>query len=55
MQAPVSPNYDDAAFHAQQCAEKYLKARLIEAACPSPKLMTWRLRWFPSARWSRLG
>ena len=25
------PNYDAAAFHAQQCAEKYLKARLVEA------------------------
>ena len=26
-----SPNYDAVAFHAQQCSEKYLKARLIEA------------------------
>jgi HEPN domain-containing protein len=26
------PNYDAACFHAQQCAEKYLKARLEEAA-----------------------
>jgi len=25
------PNYDAACFHAQQCAEKYLKARLVEA------------------------
>ena len=25
------PNYDAVAFHAQQCAEKYLKARLVEA------------------------
>ena len=25
------PNYDAACFHAQQCAEKYLKARLEEA------------------------
>jgi HEPN domain-containing protein len=25
------PNYDAAAFHAQQCAEKYLKAALAEA------------------------
>jgi len=24
------PNYDAACFHAQQCAEKYLKARLCE-------------------------
>jgi len=27
-----SPNYDGACFHAQQAAEKYLKARLHEAA-----------------------
>ncbi|CAD5917212.1 HEPN domain protein [Planktothrix tepida] len=26
-----SPNYDAACFHAQQCVEKYLKARLQEA------------------------
>jgi HEPN domain-containing protein len=26
-----SPNYDAVCFHAQQCAEKYLKARLQEA------------------------
>ena len=25
------PSYDAAAFHAQQCVEKYLKARLEEA------------------------
>ncbi len=25
------PNYDNACFHAHQCAEKYLKARLEEA------------------------
>ena len=29
--ARKSPNYDAACFHAQQCAEKYLKARLTEA------------------------
>jgi len=27
----VCPNYDAVCFHAQQCAEKYLKARLCEA------------------------
>jgi HEPN domain-containing protein len=32
-----SPNYDAVAFHAQQCAEKYLKARLIEAERSFPK------------------
>lgn len=25
------PNFDAVAFHAQQCAEKYLKARLVES------------------------
>jgi len=31
------PNYDAACFHAQQCAEKYLKARLEEANLSIPK------------------
>lgn len=31
------PTYDAVCFHAQQCAEKYLKARLQEAAVPFPK------------------
>jgi len=31
------PNYDSACFHAQQCAEKYLKARLVEAEKDFPK------------------
>lgn len=31
LQAPSDPNYDAACFHAQQCIEKYLKARLQEA------------------------
>jgi HEPN domain-containing protein len=29
-----APNYDAVCFHAQQCVEKYLKARLQEADCP---------------------
>lgn len=29
--ARKAPNYDAVCFHAQQCAEKYLKARLEEA------------------------
>lgn len=29
--ARKNPNYDAGCFHAQQCAEKYLKARLQEA------------------------
>lgn len=31
VSAPSQPNYDAACFHAQQCTEKYLKARLVEA------------------------
>ncbi len=29
--ARTNPSYDGACFHAQQCAEKYLKARLCQA------------------------
>ncbi|PWU12481.1 MAG: DNA-binding protein [Verrucomicrobia bacterium] len=31
------PSYNAACFHAQQCAEKYLKARLQEAGIPFSK------------------
>jgi HEPN domain-containing protein len=31
IRARKNPNYDAACFFAQQCAEKYLKARLVEA------------------------
>lgn len=31
LRARKLPNYDAACFHAQQCVEKYLKARLQEA------------------------
>ena len=34
MRARRLPNYDAACFHAQQCVEKYLKARLQEANTP---------------------
>jgi HEPN domain-containing protein len=37
MRARTAPNYDAACFHAQQCAEKYLKARLQEHCVPFPK------------------
>ncbi len=33
-----SPNYDGVCFHAQQCAEKYLKARLCEAGAKFGKI-----------------
>lgn len=36
LRARTSPNYDAACFHAQQCVEKYLKARLQEAVIPIP-------------------
>ena len=36
--ARTRPNYDGACFHAQQCAEKYLKARLAAAGLPTPKV-----------------
>ena len=34
LRARKSPNYDAACFHAQQCAEKYLKAILQEQSIP---------------------
>ena len=34
VQARKAPNYDAACFHAQQCIEKYLKARLQEEESP---------------------
>ncbi len=37
LEAPENPNYDDACFHAQQCAEKYLKACLQEYDIPCGK------------------
>jgi HEPN domain-containing protein len=38
LRARHDPNYDAACFHAQQCAEKYLKARLQEAKIAFPKI-----------------
>ena len=38
LQAEDTPNYDAACFHAQQCAEKFLKARLVEAQRSVPKV-----------------
>ncbi len=32
-----TPNYDAVCFHAHSCAEKYLKARLVEAKIDFPK------------------
>ena len=34
FRARKEPNFDAACFHAQQCAEKYLKARLHESGIP---------------------
>ena len=36
--AQENPNYDGICFRAQQCAEKYLKARLCEADIPFSKI-----------------
>ena len=38
LRARKSPNFDSACFHAQQCAEKYLKARLQEAEIDPPRI-----------------
>ena len=38
VRARKQPNYDAACFHAQQCAEKYLKARLSEAGRDVPRI-----------------
>jgi HEPN domain-containing protein len=37
VRSRIDPNYDAACFHAQQCAEKYLKAFLQEADVPFEK------------------
>ena len=37
VRARKNPNYDAACFHAQQCAEKYIKGRLIQAGILFPK------------------
>jgi HEPN domain-containing protein len=36
VRARKSPNHDSACFHAQQCVEKYFKARLQEAGVDPP-------------------
>jgi HEPN domain-containing protein len=38
LRARKSPNYDAVCFHAQQCAEKYLKAALQEIGKRIPKI-----------------
>ncbi|MCX7046890.1 MAG: HEPN domain-containing protein [Candidatus Sumerlaeota bacterium] len=37
MRARKDPSYSGACFHAQQCAEKYLKAYLTESSIPFSK------------------
>lgn len=37
VRARKHPNYDGVCFHAQQCIEKYFKARLVEAGIVFPK------------------
>ena len=36
--ARKAPNFDGMCFHAQQCAEKYLKARLAEGGMSVPRV-----------------
>lgn len=38
QRARRTPNHDAACFHAQQCAEKYLKALLVEDGIAFPKI-----------------
>jgi HEPN domain-containing protein len=38
LRARNLPNYSDACFHAQQCAEKYIKALLVKANIPFEKI-----------------
>lgn len=38
MQVQDTPNYDAVCFHAQQCAEKYLKAQMQEAGIPLTRI-----------------
>jgi HEPN domain-containing protein len=38
IRARKNPNYDSVCFHAEQCIEKYLKARLVEAGIAFPKI-----------------
>ncbi len=40
-----SPNYDAVCFHAQQCAEKYLKALLQESESRSARPIIWWHFW----------
>jgi len=37
LAATEAANYDAVCFYSQQCAEKYLKARLVEAGTDFPK------------------
>lgn len=37
FRARKQPNFDAACFFAQQCVEKFLKARLVQASRPVPK------------------
>ena len=37
LRARRNPHHDGVCFHAQQCLEKYLKARLVAAGAPFPR------------------
>lgn len=38
LRARKAPNYNSACFHAQQCAEKYLKAFMVQQDIPFKKI-----------------
>jgi HEPN domain-containing protein len=38
IRARSNPNFDGVCFHCQQCIEKYLKARMVEASISFPKI-----------------
>lgn len=50
--ARKNPSYDGVCFHAQQCAEKYLKARLCEAGIIFSRIgIRVAPRWLRIPRW----
>jgi hypothetical protein len=51
----VRPNYDAACFYTQQCAEKYLKARLVEAEIEFRKPTIFLIFWKPYLRLNPTG
>jgi HEPN domain-containing protein len=55
LEAPQAPYYDSVCFHAQQCVEKYFKARLYEADIPFSKIHDLRILLKSYCRSNQLG